>query len=72
LCSGPLAGEAWIYAAFQSALDANIVADWRKDASKGGRGSNSLNGAADVTMLVEKNESFSSAAQHRNEFQPAD
>jgi len=30
-----------------------------KDASRGGRGSNSLNGAADVTMLVEKNEAFS-------------
>ena len=30
-----------------------------KDPSRGGRGSNSLNGAADVTMLVEKTESFS-------------
>jgi hypothetical protein len=30
-----------------------------KDPSRGGRGSNSLNGAADVTMMVEKTESFS-------------
>jgi hypothetical protein len=30
-----------------------------KDPSRGGRGSNSLNGAADVTMLVDKTESFS-------------
>jgi hypothetical protein len=30
-----------------------------KDTSRGGRGSNSLNGAADVTMLVEKTEAFS-------------
>jgi hypothetical protein len=30
-----------------------------KDASRGGRGSNSLNGAADVTMLVEKTEAYS-------------
>lgn len=31
-----------------------------KDSSRGGRGSNAQNGAADVTMLVEKNETFSS------------
>ena len=30
-----------------------------KDPTRGGRGSNSLNGAADVTMLVEKTEAFS-------------
>jgi hypothetical protein len=30
-----------------------------KDPSRGGRGSNSLNGAADVTMLVEKTEAYS-------------
>ena len=30
-----------------------------KDVSRGGRGSNSLNGAADVTMLVEKTEAYS-------------
>jgi AAA domain-containing protein len=30
-----------------------------KDPTRGGRGSDSLNGAADVTMLVEKTESFS-------------
>lgn len=30
-----------------------------KDASRGGRGSSALNGAADVTMLVEKTETFS-------------
>jgi hypothetical protein len=30
-----------------------------KDSSRGGRGSNSLNGAADVTMLVEKTETYS-------------
>jgi hypothetical protein len=30
-----------------------------KDPSRGGRGSNSLNGATDVTMMVEKTESFS-------------
>jgi hypothetical protein len=30
-----------------------------KDPSRGGRGSNSLNGAADVTMIVEKTEAFS-------------
>jgi hypothetical protein len=30
-----------------------------KDSSRGGRGSNSLNGAADVTMLVEKTDAFS-------------
>jgi hypothetical protein len=30
-----------------------------KDASRGGRGSNSLNGAADVTMLVEKTDAYS-------------
>jgi hypothetical protein len=30
-----------------------------KDASRGSRGSNSLNGAADVTMLVEKTEAYS-------------
>jgi hypothetical protein len=30
-----------------------------KDPSRGGRGSNSLNGAADVTMIVEKTDAFS-------------
>jgi AAA domain len=30
-----------------------------KDASRGGRGSNALNGAADVTMIVEKTDAFS-------------
>jgi hypothetical protein len=36
-----------------------VVHHVRKDASRGGRGSNAQNGAADVTMLVEKFETYS-------------
>jgi RecA-family ATPase len=38
-----------------------VVHHMGKDASKGARGSNALNGAADVTIAVEKGEAFSTA-----------